>query len=107
MLKKYIISDEGKDFVLRSVGILWRRQECFVKKKHFKAYINNNDRLTNAPDSIPEAHVKDLTEYWNLDGIEVSLFYSQYKIFKYVLSILIYRANNLMRQFTFYFVNNI
>ena len=69
--------------MLKSVGMLWRRHKCFVKKKHFTAYTNDDDRLANAPDSILEAHFKDLIEYWNLDEIQVSLFNSQYKIFQY------------------------
>ena len=60
--------------------------ECFGEEINaliLNAYTNDDDRLANASDSIPEAHFKDLIDYWNLDEIQVSLFNSQYKIFKY------------------------
>ncbi|XP_048494633.2 uncharacterized protein LOC125494839 [Beta vulgaris subsp. vulgaris] len=68
---KFIISEEGKDYVLAAVEKLWRRHKSIiVKKKHFSAYDNDDDRLENAPDNIPEAYFKELLDYWKLDIVE-------------------------------------
>ncbi|KAG9158899.1 hypothetical protein Leryth_027185 [Lithospermum erythrorhizon] len=40
---KYIIVEEGKDYVLSRVGILWRKYKCSVKAHHFSAF--NDNRL--------------------------------------------------------------
>ncbi|XP_056683804.1 uncharacterized protein [Spinacia oleracea] len=68
--KKYIISEEGKDHVLSSVGKLWRKYKCSVKANHFTPYNNNADRWESARDTIPDSHFKDLLEFWNLDQIQ-------------------------------------
>ncbi|XP_021724379.1 uncharacterized protein LOC110691748 [Chenopodium quinoa] len=71
--KKYIIADEGKNCVLSSVGRLWRRYKCSVKAAHFTPYDNDGDRLANPPNTIPEAHFKELLEFWNLEQVQVKL----------------------------------
>ncbi|XP_021764663.1 uncharacterized protein LOC110729246 isoform X3 [Chenopodium quinoa] len=68
--KKCIISEKGKDCVLSSVGRLWRRYKCSVKATHFTLYENDGDRLTNSPNTIPEAHFKELLEIWNLEPVQ-------------------------------------
>ncbi|KAL6537641.1 hypothetical protein OROHE_012268 [Orobanche hederae] len=68
--KKYIIAEEGKDYVLSRVGTLWRKYKCNIEAQHFSAFDNDIDRLNNAPDTIPEKHFKDLLEYWNLDVVQ-------------------------------------
>uniref|UniRef100_A0A803MKL0 Uncharacterized protein n=1 Tax=Chenopodium quinoa TaxID=63459 RepID=A0A803MKL0_CHEQI len=67
--KKYIISENGKDCVLSFVGRLWRRYKCSVKATHFTPYGNDGDRLANPPNTIPEAHFKELLEFWNLEPV--------------------------------------
>lgn len=74
MQKKFIISEEGKDHVLTSVGKLWCRHKCSVKAKHFTPYENDDDRLSNAPDTMPEEYFKDLLEYWNLELVQVFVY---------------------------------
>ena len=71
MQTKFIISEEGKDYVLAAVGRLWRRHKSIVKKKHFSAYDNDNDKLANAPDNIPKAYFQQLLDFWNLDITKV------------------------------------
>ncbi|GAA0157460.1 hypothetical protein LIER_14720 [Lithospermum erythrorhizon] len=68
---KYIIAEEGKNYVLSRVGILWRKYKYSVKAHHYSAFDNDVDRLNHAPDIIPEKHFMDLIEYWNLDVVQV------------------------------------
>ncbi|KAL2902528.1 Alanine--tRNA ligase [Bienertia sinuspersici] len=70
MQTKFVISEEGREYVLGAVGRLWRRHKCIIENKHFSAYDNDNDRLEHAPESIPEQHFKELLEYWNLDIVQ-------------------------------------
>lgn len=71
--KKYIIPEEGKDYALSSVGRLWRKHKCSVKAKHFTPYDNDGDRLVDPPDTVPEAHFKELLEFWNLEQVQVTV----------------------------------
>ncbi|KAK6143947.1 hypothetical protein DH2020_020767 [Rehmannia glutinosa] len=66
--KKFIIAEEGKDYVLRSVGALWRTHKCRVKKKHYTNPKNVN--TGKEPSSIPNSHLKDLLNYWNLKEVQ-------------------------------------
>ncbi|XP_021739406.1 uncharacterized protein LOC110705758 [Chenopodium quinoa] len=68
--KKYIILEKGKDCVLSSVGRLWRRYKCSVKATNFTLYENDDDRLANPPNTIPEAHFKEWLEFWNLEPVQ-------------------------------------
>ncbi|XP_048503447.2 uncharacterized protein LOC104896806 isoform X1 [Beta vulgaris subsp. vulgaris] len=69
--KKYMISEEGKDPVLASIGRLWRKHKCIIKQRHFTQYDNDNDRKKNAPDTMPASHFKDLLEFWNLELVQI------------------------------------
>ena len=71
MQKKFIIPEEGKGSVLSSVGRLWRKYKCSVKARHFTPYDNDGDRLADPPITIPEAHFKELLEFWNLEQVQV------------------------------------
>ncbi|XP_021743923.1 uncharacterized protein LOC110709974 [Chenopodium quinoa] len=71
--KKYIISENGEDCVLSSVGRLWRRYKCSVKATHFTPYDDDGDWLENPPNTISEAHFKELLEFWNLEPVQQQL----------------------------------
>ncbi|GAA0170921.1 hypothetical protein LIER_43885 [Lithospermum erythrorhizon] len=73
---KYIIAEEGKNYVFSRIGILWRKYKCSVKAYHYSVFDNDVDRLNHAPDIIPEKHFMDLIEYWNLDVVQVCLLCS-------------------------------
>ncbi|GER38827.1 plant transposase, partial [Striga asiatica] len=68
--KKFIISDEGKEYVLSSIGALWRAHKSRIKKKHYFQYDNDEDRWDGRPESISDTQFKDLLNYWNLEEVK-------------------------------------
>ncbi|GFP97403.1 hypothetical protein PHJA_001884400 [Phtheirospermum japonicum] len=65
--KKFIISEEGKNYVLQSVGVLWRTHKTRVKQKY---YNNPNNIDIRTGSSVPDSHLKDLLNYWNLEEVQ-------------------------------------
>ncbi|GFP93827.1 hypothetical protein PHJA_001527000 [Phtheirospermum japonicum] len=65
--KKFIIVEEGKNYVLQSVGVLWRTHKTRVKQKY---YSNPNNIDTRTGSSVPDSHLKDLLNYWNLEEVQ-------------------------------------
>ncbi|GFQ08090.1 hypothetical protein PHJA_002953000 [Phtheirospermum japonicum] len=65
--KKFIIAEEGKSYVLQSVGVLWRTHKTRVKQKY---YSNPNNIDTRTRSSVPDSHLKDLLKYWNLEEVQ-------------------------------------
>ncbi|GFQ07077.1 hypothetical protein PHJA_002851800 [Phtheirospermum japonicum] len=65
--KKFIIAEEGKNYVLQSVGVLWRTHKTRVKQKY---YSNPNNIDTRTRSSVPDSHLKDLLNYWNLEEVQ-------------------------------------
>ncbi|GER51440.1 plant transposase [Striga asiatica] len=68
--KKFIIPEEAMEYVLSSVGDLWRSHKCRIKKKHYTGYENDKERWMNRPKSISDSHFKELLEYWKLDEVK-------------------------------------
>ncbi|GER40114.1 zinc finger C-x8-C-x5-C-x3-H type family protein [Striga asiatica] len=68
--KKFIIPEEAMEYVLSSVGDLWRSHKCRIKKKHYTGYENDKERWMNRPKSISGSHFKELLEYWKLDEVK-------------------------------------
>ncbi|GFP94751.1 hypothetical protein PHJA_001619500 [Phtheirospermum japonicum] len=65
--KKFIIAEEGKNYVLQSVGVLWRTHKTRVKQKY---YSNPNNIDTRTGSSVPDSHLKDFLNYWNLEEVQ-------------------------------------
>ena len=65
------------------MGRLWRKYKWSVKAKHFTPYDNDGDRLANPPNTIPDAHFKELLEFWNLEQVQVIImYYKWFYVFK-------------------------
>lgn len=69
--KKFIISEEGKDYVLSSIGVLWRSYKSRLKGRHYFKFNNEKDRWQNRPKIVPDAHFRDLLDYWDLEEVQV------------------------------------
>ncbi|GER26108.1 plant transposase, partial [Striga asiatica] len=68
--KKFIISEEGKDYVLSSIGALWRTHKSRIKKRHYSKYDNDEERWENQPRSIPDEDFTELLNYWDLEEVK-------------------------------------
>nr|AFK44328.1 unknown [Lotus japonicus] len=67
---KYDIPEKGKKAMFAIIRDAWRRQKCSIKKNHFSKYKNMRDRLKNRPEDVPEAHFRELIDYWRLEAIK-------------------------------------
>ncbi|CAA0839974.1 Unknown protein, partial [Striga hermonthica] len=68
--KKFIIAEEGKTYVLQSIGALWRTYKSRVKKKY---YYNSSSRDADGElKTIPDSHLKDLQKYWDLEEVQMN-----------------------------------
>nr|XP_043611982.1 uncharacterized protein LOC122583666 [Erigeron canadensis] len=64
VLKKYIVPNSARDWVLMTIGASWRGHKSRVKKKHFYKYKDNKTRWQNRPDGIPAKDFSDLLKLW-------------------------------------------
>ncbi|KAK2398181.1 hypothetical protein QL285_059675 [Trifolium repens] len=68
--RKYILPAEARSWVIATVRDAWRRYKHEIKMKHFVMYSNMTERLKHRPKDVPEAHFKNLCEYWNKEPIQ-------------------------------------
>ncbi|GKA94998.1 transposase, Ptta/En/Spm [Tanacetum coccineum] len=65
VLDKYIVPENAKSWVLKSIGACWRGYKCRIKKKHFYKYKDTRTRWKNRPKSIPQKEFAQLLTLWN------------------------------------------
>ncbi|KAL6582650.1 hypothetical protein OROMI_004728 [Orobanche minor] len=64
VLDKYIIPQEGRDWVMRTICDLWRLHKSRTKARYYLSKDNDEDRIANKPDKIPLEEFKALLVYW-------------------------------------------
>lgn len=69
--EKYIVPDDAKSWVLKSIGACWRGYKCRLKKKHFYKLKDNKTRWKNRPKCIPEKDFLQLLNLWNKKEVMV------------------------------------
>lgn len=67
---KYIIPEEGRDWVLKTLDDNWRVYKSRVKSKHYNKYKNDEERIRNKPATIPLEQFKVLMKYWSDEAIQ-------------------------------------
>ncbi|XP_055960359.1 uncharacterized protein LOC126668380 [Mercurialis annua] len=67
--KRYIVPEEGKRWVLKTIGDNWRVYKCRLKKNHYYKFKTDKSRLASRPSQVPETQFKALLNYWNTDFI--------------------------------------
>ncbi|KAL2923197.1 Alpha-amylase 1 [Bienertia sinuspersici] len=65
VLTKYIIAEQGREWVLKTIGAAWRIHKCRFKKKHYYRYSNNKLRWLNRSKRVPDDDFKKLLILWN------------------------------------------
>ncbi|KAL2900367.1 hypothetical protein RDABS01_025449, partial [Bienertia sinuspersici] len=70
IFERYIVAEEGRKCILGIVGARWRGYKCWVKKHHFYAYDTYEKRWEKRLETIPDAHFKDLLNYWENELVE-------------------------------------
>ncbi|KAL2904433.1 WD repeat-containing protein pop1 [Bienertia sinuspersici] len=61
----YIILEQGREWVLKTIGASWRIQKCRSKKKYYYRYTNNKLSWLNCPKRVPADEFKKLLISWN------------------------------------------
>ncbi|KAK9668623.1 hypothetical protein RND81_13G076100 [Saponaria officinalis] len=61
---KYIVPDEGKDWVIRTIGDTWRIHKCRFKKTHYYAYNDDKTRWKNRSKRVPDQDFLKLLSTW-------------------------------------------
>ncbi|XP_065877304.1 uncharacterized protein [Euphorbia lathyris] len=61
---KYIIPEEGKPWVMRTIRDAWRVYKSRIKEKHYSLYDNDEERIQHKPKDIPLEEFKTLLQYW-------------------------------------------
>lgn len=69
-MTKYIIPEEGKDWVLRTLDDNWRVYKSRVKSRCFTKYDNDEDRIRSKPPNIPLEQFKVLLKYWSDESVQ-------------------------------------
>ncbi|XP_065870008.1 uncharacterized protein [Euphorbia lathyris] len=57
---KYIIPEEGKPWVMRTIRDAWRVYKCRIKEKHYSFYDKDEERIQHKPKDIPIEEFKTL-----------------------------------------------
>ncbi|KAL2932924.1 D-alanine--D-alanine ligase [Bienertia sinuspersici] len=70
ILERYIVAEEGRKCILGIVGARWHGYKCWVKKHHFYEYDTYEKRWEKRLETIPNAHFKDLLNYWENELVE-------------------------------------
>ncbi|XP_048496400.1 uncharacterized protein LOC125495661 [Beta vulgaris subsp. vulgaris] len=65
ILSKYLVPEEGKEWVLKSIGAAWRIHKCRFKKRHYHKYTTNNLRWLKRPKTMHEEDFKQVLVLWN------------------------------------------
>ncbi|KAL2904143.1 WD repeat-containing protein pop1 [Bienertia sinuspersici] len=65
VFSKYIVPEQGREWVLKTIGATWRIHKCRFKKKHYYRYCNNKLRWLNRPRRVPNNNLKQLLILWN------------------------------------------
>ncbi|KAL2893868.1 WD repeat-containing protein pop1 [Bienertia sinuspersici] len=65
VLTKYIVLEQGREWVLKTIGAASRINKCRFKKKHYYRYPNNKLRWLNRPKRVPDDDFKKLLILWN------------------------------------------
>ncbi|KAK2373869.1 hypothetical protein QL285_074874 [Trifolium repens] len=68
--RKYILPAEARNWAVATAREAWRRYKYDTKRKHFSKYFDMTERLKHRPPKVPEAHFKNLCEYWNKEDIQ-------------------------------------
>ena len=70
MQTKYVIPEEGKDWVLKTICDAWRMYKSRFKAEYYTKYDNDEERLKRRPQSIPLEKFKILLQYWGDEKIK-------------------------------------
>uniref|UniRef100_A0A803MUH1 Uncharacterized protein n=1 Tax=Chenopodium quinoa TaxID=63459 RepID=A0A803MUH1_CHEQI len=65
VLTKYIVLEESKDWVLKTMGAAWRIHKCRFKKKYLYKDKDNKTKWNNRPKRVPDDDFKLLLVLWN------------------------------------------
>ncbi|KAK1351440.1 hypothetical protein POM88_054332 [Heracleum sosnowskyi] len=67
---RYIIPDNGRHWVDKTISTSWRVYKSRVKKKYYKKYETDDDRMANRPNTIPLEDFKLLVKYWGDEAVQ-------------------------------------
>nr|XP_017245333.1 PREDICTED: uncharacterized protein LOC108216991 [Daucus carota subsp. sativus] len=62
--QKYIIPEEGKDWIMKTIDESWRVYKSRFKAHYYTKYDTDEDRLKNRPQHISLEQFKSLIAYW-------------------------------------------
>ncbi|WOH08469.1 hypothetical protein DCAR_0727910 [Daucus carota subsp. sativus] len=62
--QKYIIPEEGKDWIMKTIDESWRVYKSRFKAQYYTKYDTDEDRLKNRPQHISLEQFKSLIAYW-------------------------------------------
>ncbi|KAL8121437.1 hypothetical protein AgCh_018240 [Apium graveolens] len=67
---KYIIPEEGKNWVLKMLDDNWRVYKSRVKSRCFKKFDNDRDRIKSKPANIPLEQFMVMLKYWSDEAVQ-------------------------------------
>ncbi|WCJ37370.1 hypothetical protein M5689_018515 [Euphorbia peplus] len=69
--EKYIVPEEGKYWVMKTMKDAWKLYKCHTKALHYTCYATDEERIQNRPDDIPLEEFKVLLKYWSNEKVQV------------------------------------
>ena len=74
-----MVAEEGRKWVMGTIGYLWRMHKSRVKEKHYNAHDTDEERWKWRPPTISEPQFEDLLNYWACSPV---------KVYSYIFSLL-------------------
>nr|CAD1842323.1 unnamed protein product [Ananas comosus var. bracteatus] len=68
MQKKFKIPEEGKRWVMMSIGKKWREFKCMLKKQHYDPHTTYAERIADRDSRVLPNEWEFLVKYWNSES---------------------------------------
>lgn len=66
-----MVPEEGKKWVMGTIGYNWRIYKSRLKNKHYNAYETDEERWNSRPPTISDTQFRDLLNYWDCSTVKV------------------------------------
>lgn len=68
MQRKFKIPEEGKRWIMMSIGKKWREFKCMLKKQHYDPHTTYAERIADRDSRVLPNEWEFLVKYWNSEA---------------------------------------
>lgn len=72
MQDKYIVPEDAKSWVKKTMSDQFRSYKSRIKRDHYSPYPTDEERLAHRPEEVPLSDWKILLNYWGDEKVQVT-----------------------------------